>query len=217
MDGIPQEDVYVRYSGVYHPYSHGDLSDTRAPRGYKPFYISHVGRHGSCYPVDRKYVYNGLEPFLKAEAAGILTDEGRKGIATRMATRFPSVFEGRDSVFAISTYKQRCIMSAAYFMSALTAKHPRLRVGLAAGDKYYDMLSREDKAVGFNEAFDVWDSSVMMPMGTNLQMIFYRHPRKDEVLVKLLFNEQETSIPAIGPGPYYRWSELRKYLAGLTR
>lgn len=74
-----------------------------------------------------------------------------------------------------------------------------------------------DKAVGFNEAFDVWDSSVMMPMGTNLQMIFYRHPRKDEVLVKLLFNEQETSIPAIGPGPYYRWSELREYLAGLTR
>lgn len=48
-------------------------------------------------------------------------------------------------------------------------------------------------------------------------MIFYRHPRKDEVLVKLLFNEQETSILAIGPGPYYRWSELRVYLAGLTR
>lgn len=39
----------------------------------------------------------------------------------------------------------------------------------------------------------------------------------NEVLVKLFFNEQETSIPAIGPGPYYRWSELREYLAGLTR
>lgn len=382
-------DVYYDCSGVYHPYVHGDLGDTPAPRGYKPFYISHVGRHGSRFPVDRKYVFDGMDPFLKAEAAGILTDEGRKvleayrrldslssgeygmlcplgfaehkGIASRMAARFPSVFSRRDSIVAVSTYKQRCIMSAASFLSALTARCPDLRIGLAAGDKYYDMLSREDKAkpglktgsveaeaylnanfdyaafnsrfftdttlavsfirprrivieklftngtvasylgipelarfltpeefmisstaynnkmyvqhcgsaeqgewrthvmdtlvtdivmkadaavagneiaadlrfghdvglmpffsliglqgydraVGFNDALDVWNSSVMMPMGTNLQMVFYRHPRKGGVLVKLLFNEQESSVPALGPGPYYDWNSLREYL-----
>lgn len=56
-----------------------------------------------------------------------------------------------------------------------------------------------------------WYSFEGMPMASNLQMIFYRNT-KGEVLVKFLFNESETSIPALGPGPYYRWSLLRKYL-----
>lgn len=56
-----------------------------------------------------------------------------------------------------------------------------------------------------------WYSFEGMPMASNLQMIFYRN-KKGVVLVKFLFNESETSIPALGPGPYYRWSLLRKYL-----
>lgn len=56
-----------------------------------------------------------------------------------------------------------------------------------------------------------WYSFEGMPMASNLQMIFYRN-KKGEVLVKFLFNESETSIPALGPGPYYRWSLLREYL-----
>lgn len=56
-----------------------------------------------------------------------------------------------------------------------------------------------------------WYSFEGMPMASNLQMIFYRN-KKGEVLVKFLFNESETSIPALGPGPYYRWSLIREYL-----
>ena len=56
-----------------------------------------------------------------------------------------------------------------------------------------------------------WYSFVGMPMASNLQMIFYRNKRGD-VLVKFLFNESETSIPSLGPGPYYRWSLIREYL-----
>ena len=50
-------------------------------------------------------------------------------------------------------------------------------------------------------------------MATNLQMIFYRN-KKDEVLVKMLYNEQEVTIPALVPasGPYYEWNELYRYL-----
>lgn len=62
------------------------------------------------------------------------------------------------------------------------------------------------------EVTGLWTSSAMMPMAANLQMVFYAKPGA-EVLVKVLFNEVETSIPALGPGPYYRWSELRGYLA----
>lgn len=393
QNGTKEENVYESYAGVYHPYTHGNLTDTPAPKGYKAFYISHLGRHGSRYPVDRPYVMNGLYPFIEAESAGLLTDEGKKalkafrqldsistgvygllcekgaaehqGIGTRMVRRFPTVFSGRDSIAAISTHKQRCIMSAANFLCGMKSQTPRSAVSLLAGERYYDYLCREemakpglkfgsrcsdaymearldydalysrfftdpakgkeifkskrmlaetlftngtvaaylglpelehfltpyefqvtaqsynnkmyvqhcgsaeqgqwrvhlldglaadfikradaavagngiaadlrfshdvgmmpffsligikgyDKAVTFDKA-DIWNSSVLMCMATNMQMVFYRHPRRSGILVKILLNEQETSIPALGEGPYYQWSELRAYLEKVSK
>ena len=61
-----------------------------------------------------------------------------------------------------------------------------------------------------------WYSFEQMPMASNLQLIFYRN-KKGDVLVKLLRNEQETTIPALKPwkGPYYRWKDLRAYFVSL--
>lgn len=56
-----------------------------------------------------------------------------------------------------------------------------------------------------------WSSAERMPMGTNLQMVFYRN-RKGDVLVKMLFNENEVPVPALGEGPYYSWKDMRAYL-----
>lgn len=36
--------------GVYYAYPEPEILQTPAPAGYKPFYISHYGRHGSRYP-----------------------------------------------------------------------------------------------------------------------------------------------------------------------
>ena len=93
---------------------------TKAPAGYKPFYISHYGRHGSRYHYtgdDYRYLY---ETLLKADSANALTQVGKKalvslgvlndnasprigdltqvgvrqhqGIARRMYKNFPEVF-----------------------------------------------------------------------------------------------------------------------------
>ena len=64
----------------------------------------------------------------------------------------------------------------------------------------------------------VWYGFQGMPMASNLQMIFYRN-RKGDVLVKLLRNEVETTIPALRSvsGPYYRWDDLRGYLLELVK
>ena len=35
--------------GTDYPYSFAKVELTKAPKGYKPFYISHYGRHGSRY------------------------------------------------------------------------------------------------------------------------------------------------------------------------
>ena len=36
-----------RAAGVYHYYEYSPSALTKAPKGYKAFYISHYGRHGS--------------------------------------------------------------------------------------------------------------------------------------------------------------------------
>lgn len=109
----------------YLPYQEPDNSvkHTKAPAGYKPFYISHYGRHGSRYHYsadDYKYIYETLAKADTAKAlsmtgkyvmaaskllmekaasrAGDLTALGAKqheGIARRMVKNFPEVFADR--------------------------------------------------------------------------------------------------------------------------
>ena len=62
------------------------------------------------------------------------------------------------------------------------------------------------------EAKGWWCSSVF-PMGANLQFIFYRSsPRDKDVLLKVLLNEQEATLPiATDCAPYYHWADFRNY------
>lgn len=167
------ESMYDKYGGVYHPYIHGDGGHTPTPKGFKPFYISHVGRHGSRYPVDHSFINQGMSPFVKANEAGLLSEQGKallkayerldsistgvygvidetgaaehKGIARRMCERYAEVFHqaDRDSVFVQSTHRQRCIMSALNFCSEFQSINP-LKFSLVAGEKYYDILSNAE-------------------------------------------------------------------------
>jgi len=52
---------------------------------------------------------------------------------------------------------------------------------------------------------------VIIPMGANLQMIFYRNGAGD-IAVKLLHNEREIQLPGLRsdlPSPYYHWEDMR--------
>ncbi|MBQ6761539.1 MAG: GH92 family glycosyl hydrolase [Bacteroidales bacterium] len=70
--------------------------------------------------------------------------------------------------------------------------------------------AREADIRNYAEAWQGWKVS---PMAANLQMVFYRG--RKGVQVKLLLNERETSIPALGEGPYYDWKQFREYAGGL--
>lgn len=65
-------------------------------------------------------------------------------------------------------------------------------------------------------AHEHWSASEFSPMASNFQIVFFRN-RKGDVLVKMLYNEKETGIPAIEAecGPYYSWPVLREYLMSL--
>jgi hypothetical protein len=52
-----------------------------------------------------------------------------------------------------------------------------------------------------------------IPMGCNIQWVFYRN-KGGQVLVKMLLNEEEIALPAeidSSLAPYYRWEDVRKY------
>lgn len=62
-----------------------------------------------------------------------------------------------------------------------------------------------------------WQDYNIIPKGCNIQMVFYRPVGTtgngtDNILVKVLFNEHEATLPFTPvTGPYYRWSDLKRY------
>lgn len=110
---------------------------TKAPTGYKPFYISHYGRHGSRYHYsadDYNYLFETLAKADSAKAlsvtgkyvmlstklladigaprTGDLTQKGVKqheGIAIRMAKNFPEVFKSKNVKIAETNSKGKLV------------------------------------------------------------------------------------------------------------
>ncbi len=140
---------------------------TPAPKGYRAFYISHYGRHGSRYLIGQDEYSAPLEVLARADSLGKLTPlgadvlrrvrlleaeaDGRLGeltplgaeqhrqIARRMYERFPDVFKGDVCVDAKSTVVIRCILSMENELQELLRLNPRLRVSHDASmhDMYY--------------------------------------------------------------------------------
>ena len=133
-----------------------DVKLTKAPSGYKPFYISHYARHGSRYywsinlykELDSlltvAHQRNQLTPvgesfrqkFMVAKQelmTGVeeLTDLGwqqHQGIARTMYNNFPEVFKGGGNVLAISSLVGRCVMSMSAFCQELVQCNPKLEI-----------------------------------------------------------------------------------------
>lgn len=159
-------------AGNYHPYPVPKYSDTKAPKGYTPFYVSHYGRHGSRYLIgssrythtvdmmdvlhDKNFLTSegealrsDLHAMREAHAGqdGILTQVGSRehqGISSRMYKRVKKVFRqpGRKDVLVVSTPVHRVLQSAFNFVSVLKGNEPDLKVQLYSGDKYKDYLAR---------------------------------------------------------------------------
>jgi hypothetical protein len=76
--------------------------------------------------------------------------------------------------------------------------------------------------LGFQEAIGATDDMEnlhrqfsiirLIPMAANVQLIFFRKEGSDDILVKFLMNENETSIPLrTDCYPYYHWSDVERY------
>ena len=129
-------------------------SMSKAPAGYKPFYISHYGRHGSRYAWNSDTYTLLHNVFEKAKEENLLTPYGKdfaeryeafyltpyintgdlvpmgfdqhQAIGTFVYDQFPQVFKGRKKVDALSSTGQRCIVSMGAFTLGLKSGNPKL-------------------------------------------------------------------------------------------
>ena len=155
-----------RASNNMHSYEFDPIVDTKAPKGFKPFYISHYGRHGSRYEQNSTFARNALSAFAHLDSLGLLTDAGKalyadvnavveahkgmegsltprgarehKMLAARMAERFPSVFKDKNRLEGncFSSTSFRCIVSMCNFTNSLKEKCPKHEFTFTSADKF---------------------------------------------------------------------------------
>lgn len=161
-----------RAAGVHHAYEYIPAAETPAPRGYKPFYVSHYGRHGSRRNIGSA-AERAFEYMTAARQAGILTAEGEalyrmvdaihedhigmageltprggrehRAIAERLYGRHPRVWrdKARRQVNVQSSNIPRCLVSMAHFTASLDDCAPQLRFDFVTGEKYINLLAHD--------------------------------------------------------------------------
>ena len=169
----PELEEYIRANPrragyVIHAYEFLPVKDTPAPCGFRPFYISHYGRHGSrSHSSDKPYVLL-RDCFQAAKGEGILTPSGdsllacarqmielhdgmdgrltprgareHEMLARRMYNRYPGVFR-KGEVHAISSLVPRCLVSMAAFTSSLRACKGDLVISWDCGDEFQKVIT----------------------------------------------------------------------------
>ncbi|MGM9740488.1 MAG: histidine phosphatase family protein, partial [Candidatus Cryptobacteroides sp.] len=138
-----------------------------APKGFKPFYISHYSRHGSRWLISGEEYSRPRDILHRQFEKGNLTALGEdvmrrldivcnaadgryeeltpkgslqhRGIAARMFRNYPEVLGGEAKVRARSTTVIRCILSMNAFTNALAGCNPSLDINADASrhDMYY--------------------------------------------------------------------------------
>lgn len=59
---------------------------------------------------------------------------------------------------------------------------------------------------------DAWRNYHIFPMASNIQWIFYKGKTDNDILVKILLNEKEMTLPVESDiAPYYSWEKVRAY------
>lgn len=159
--------------GQDYPYSMKPTTLTKAPKGYKVFYISHYGRHGSRYYWN-DMLYRDLDSLLtKAHAKNQLTPEGEafrtkfmaaktelatsvselsqlgweqhQYIARTMYNNFEDLFKKGGDIYAISSLTGRCVLSMASFCQELTQCNPKLEIREESARKVLDGVKPDDR------------------------------------------------------------------------
>lgn len=206
-------------ASIYKPYPSVEEGRITAPKGYKPFYISHFGRHGSRYQSRPSYFKPAIDAFDAAKAEGILTAQGEamysaiqtlckehegmygelaplgakehRQIARRMYEREKKVFSSgqRTQVRCASSVYSRCIVSMANFTEELSSLAPSLDITYQVGKRYNDEYLNAKPFPNFH------------PQTKGALDSLKAEYMRPETLMALYFTDQQKALSLI-PDPY---------------
>ena len=157
----------------------GPAALTKAPKGYKVFYISHYGRHGARYAWQSDIYEKINNALAEADAAGNLTEFGkdykrrfdglypevryrvgdlsRKGwkqqekLAERMYKNFPKVFPDGAEVRAWTSTSTRCVMTMSAFCQGLKGMNPKIDLYENFGKVFLPAILPQDGSNPFRD------------------------------------------------------------------
>ena len=201
--------------GIYTAYMVTEQPAVKAPSGYKPFYISHYGRHGSRYQTaQEKYDYPA-QMLEQAYKDGRLTELGcdlmrrvkviaedahmragdlslrgereHKGIAERMAKLYPQVFSGKNGnhVTCFSSPSVRSVVSMAAFTERLKEIYPKLELTRYASAHDIDMTRPES------------NMNIFYKKARKMAKDYQREQTKDKEFICRLFNDYDYAAELI--------------------
>ena len=159
----------LRAGGVYYMYEFKEHKVTPPPKGYKPVYLSHYGRHGARYLMNETQYERSVGVLDAAHKAGVLTAEGERVWAiaseyfektcrnrygdlsplgweqhTRIAQDIykdnRALFRRRPPVRAGASQTPRSIVSMAAFCQSLLKIDPKLEISQAAASYEMDEM-----------------------------------------------------------------------------
>ena len=169
-----KEDVLAdptRWGGTFAMYPEGQPLPPRPPRGYKPFYISHMGRHGARFVDGSKFYPQMFELWKTADEKGQLTPEGKKFfdafaevypsllyhegiltdrgqrqhrmIASQIYRNYRKLFKGKTRAELLSTSSSRVLVSMMCCVDELKTLDPDLSFHVEYGRPHYAVLVPE--------------------------------------------------------------------------
>ena len=181
LEALLRENIF-RTGVNTNPYEYLPQAETPVPAGYKPFYISHYGRHGSRSDWEGDIYDAVLEKYREAHEAGILSPDGERAfkevseiialhnhmdgrltprgarehrqIAGRMYAKYRKVFKHRK-VRAVSSTVPRCLVSMAAFTGELLARNKRQDISWDTGNEFMKFCSSNDPEDVYKEAYEL--------------------------------------------------------------
>lgn len=172
-------------AGIECPYIFETWSLTPAPKGYKPFYISHYSRHGSRYSWTTKTYNTLLTALSDAKKAGNLTEYGEdffsrfekfypiplentgdlvplgaeqhERLAKEIYEAFPKVFKGPCKVDVKASTTSRCVLSMAAFCTSLQKENPRISFSFESNHMRMLQIAPTSAPAGYRRYFKTAD------------------------------------------------------------
>lgn len=178
--------TFEKTGGVYYSYPHQSIKkQTPTPKGYEVSYLSHFGRHGSRYLIndtDYKWTIDLLE---EAKSQNALSHKGeevldklnllwkevehkggdlsplgvreQRGIAERMYSNYPALFDASGNYNAVATTVVRCVLSMDAFSERIKELNPKLTINRDAGLYRQSYLNHHTaEAIAWRSADDTW-------------------------------------------------------------